>query len=237
MEASISYSVDLIIRLIDTTTGYAVTERQVIFTEDGNPVAFLGKENGVYVGMNMGKTDRELRVKVKGYLETDFSVVYADIAGRYPEVLVYLIPEIPTYGFTNILEIKGNLLGIESVDAVSVTDPYGKAQAYQPQKQQMKLLDSKKLTERAYALLHTEPESFEEFHIYPAKNKQILKLKDPLLTECKPEEIITRIIRGKTWESGDYTLRVRGDGRGTEYLVRYVVNGQTEFKRIVFDDN
>lgn len=66
MEASISYSVDLIIRLIDTTTGYAVTERQVIFTEDGNPVAFLGKENGVYVGMNMGKTDRELRVKVKG---------------------------------------------------------------------------------------------------------------------------------------------------------------------------
>lgn len=237
MEASISYSVDLIIRLIDTTTGYPVTERQVIFTEDGIPVAFLGKEDGVYVGMNMGKTDRELRVKVKGYLETDFSVIYADMLGRYPEVLVYLIPEIPSYGFTNILELKGNLPGIESIDAVSVTDSYGEAQAYQPQKQQMKLLNSKKLTERAYALLHEEPESFEEFHIYPAKNKQILKLKDPLLTECKPEEIITRIIRGKTWESGNYTLRVRGDGRGTDYLVRYVVNGQTEFKRIVFDDN
>lgn len=102
MEASISYSVDLIIRLIDTTTGYPVTERQVIFSENGIPVAFLAKEDGVYVGMNMGKTDRELRVQVKGYLECDFSVIYADMVGRYPEVLVYLIPEIPSLSLIHI---------------------------------------------------------------------------------------------------------------------------------------
>ncbi len=236
MEASITYSLDLIVRLIDTTTGLAVESHQVMFYENGSQVTYVRKEDGVYVGMNMGRTDRELLVRVKGYLDTRVEVRYAELTGRYPEIFVNLIPEIPRYGYTDVLELKGNLQGIESVDAISMTETYASAQAYQEKKQQLKIFSSKRLTERAYALVHTEPDSFEEFHILPAKSGQILKLTEPLQSGCSPEERVTRIIRGRTTGSGDYTLRVRGDGQGTSYLVRYVVKGQTEFKRIVFDD-
>ena len=236
MEASISYALDLIIRLIDTTTGNPVTEHQVIFYHDDAQVTYLSKGDGVYVGMNRGRTDRTLRVKVKGYLEETMKLEYEKLGNRYPEVFVNLIPEIPTYGYTDILELSGNMPGIQSIAAASVTETYASAQSYQEKKQQLKIFDSKGLTERAYALMHEEPESFEEFHIFPAGGKHTLRLKEPLQTAVRPEEKVTRIIRGRTTGSGDYTLRVRGDGRQSEYLVRFVVEGKTTFKRIVFDD-
>ncbi len=236
MEASISYALDLILRLIDTTTGYPVTEYQVVFYHDGVPVTYVRKADGVYVGMNRGRQNRTLRVKVKGYLEETIEIDFAKLSSKYPEVFVNLIPEIPTYGYLDILELKGNLPGIESIAAASLTETYASAQSYQEKKQQLKIFDSKRLTEGAYALLHQDPESFEEFHIFPVNNKQILRLQEPLQTAVKPEEKVTRIIRGRTTGSGDYTLRVRGDRRQTEYLVRFVVEGQTTFKRIVFDD-
>ncbi len=236
MEALISYSLDLIVHLVDTTTGDPVTEHQVMFYHDSRLVTYVRKGDGLYVGMNMGKKDRELTVRVKGYLEAVTELCYEKLSGRYPEIFINLIPEMPAYGYVDLLELKGNLAGISSIDAVSMTDPHAMVQGYLEKKQQLKLLQSKKLTERDYALIHDSPESFEEFHIQPVNHKQYLRLREPLQTVCKPEETVTRIIRGRTTGSGDYILRVRGDGRGTDYLVRYVVKGQTKFKRIVFDD-
>ena len=236
MEASVTFALDLVVRLIDTTTGYPVTERQVMFYENDRPVSFVRKSDGVYVSMNRGRKDCVLRVQAKGYLEETIRVCYADLAGKYPEIFLNLIPELPAYGYTDILELKGNLPGMESVCAVSMTTSDARAAAYQEKKQQLKLFDSSRLTEQAYALIHSSPESFEEFRLMSVKNRLILKLEFPLQTVCRPEELVSRIVRGRTDESGNYLLRIRGDGRGTDYLVRYVVNGQTKFKRIVFDN-
>lgn len=234
MEASISYGLDLVINLLDTTTGFPVNEHQAMFYDNGHPATYVRKDDGLYVGLNIGRNDRKLRVKVKGYLEEETEICYAELPGRYPEIYLNLIPEQPAYGYTDLLDLKGNYPGIESITAVSMHHAYASAQAYMEKKQQLKTYVSKRLTETAYALVHNEPESFEEFHILPAGNKQILKLTAPLETSCKPEEIITRIVRGRTTGSGDYLLRVRGDELGTDYLVRYVVNGKINFKRIVF---
>ncbi len=237
MEASISYSLDLIIYLLDTTTGNPVTQHQVIFYENGIPVTYVRKDDGLYIGMNTGRNDRKLRIQVKGYLEEEVEICYDKLSERYPEIYVSLIPEQPVYGYTDLLEVKGNLPGIESVTAISMNESYASAQAYQGKKQQLKVYVSKRLTETAYALVHSEPESFEEFHILPVKNRQVLKLTAPLETPCKPEEVITRIVRGRTTGSGDYLLRVRSDEKGSDYLIRYVVNGITNFKRIVFRED
>ena len=56
------------------------------------------------------------------------------------------------------------------------------------------------------------------------------------MTECKPEEGIVRIVRGMTDANGRYLLRVRMDGKGTKYLVRYTVFGVTKFKEFAFGD-
>ena len=236
METSVTYALDLVVRLIDTTTGYPVTERRVMFYEDDRPVTYVGKGEGVYISLNHKREDRLLRVCVKGYLEEKVKIQYAQLSSKYPEIFIELIPEIPVYGYTDILELKGNMPGILSVSAVSMTESKARAAAYQEKKQQLKLFDSSRLTERAYALIHRDPEFFEEFHVKSVKNRLILKLEEPLETICKPEELVSRIVRGRTDGSGNYFLRIRGDGRGTDYLVRYVVEGQTKFKRIVFDD-
>ena len=231
-----TYALDLVVWLIDTTTGYPIREHQVMFRENGQPTRFIRKEDGLYISMNHGREDRTLQVNVKGYQEEKIKICYAELSEKYPEVFLNLIPELPVYGYTDLLELKGNLPGITSVDAVSMTRSEAKAAVYQEKKQQLKLFASTRLTEKAYALIHQQPESFEEFHILSVKNRLLLKLKNPLQSPCKPEELISRIVRGRTDGFGNYFLRVRGDGHGTDYLVRYVVEGQTKFKRIVFDN-
>ena len=39
-------------------------------------------------------------------------------------------------------------------------------------------------------------------------------------------------MRGMVDESGKYLLRMQDDGDGTEYLIRYVVDGKAAFKKI-----
>ena len=48
---------------------------------------------------------------------------------------------------------------------------------------------------------------------------------------CRPEQTVTRIIRGIAYESGKYLLRVQ-ENSSTDYLIRYVVKGKTKYKRI-----
>ena len=54
-DAQISYKLDLIVRLVDTTTGRMVSQRQVIFKSDGQIVPFLRRDEGVYVLLNHGR--------------------------------------------------------------------------------------------------------------------------------------------------------------------------------------
>lgn len=39
-------------------------------------------------------------------------------------------------------------------------------------------------------------------------------------------------MRGRTEENGDYLLRLRRDGQGMRYLVRYEVKGKVTFEKI-----
>ena len=92
------------------------------------------------------------------------------------------------------------------------------------------------MEEQAYAIVYEGQMEFEEFKISKKIDKLSLKLKEPLKRACKPEQVVNRIVRGITEESGKYLLRVREDAEGTEYLVRYVVNGETKYRRIAFSN-
>lgn len=226
------YRLDLVVRLVDTTVGCPVTQRQVRFRQDGREVAFLPKGAGTYVLVNAGRKDGELSVAVRGYLETAVNIRYEELSERYPEVYVELIPERPKYGNCDYVDISGKLPGISSIAAVCLTNPSARALSYNAEKRQIKLLQAKRLGEKAYALIHAQEECFEEFRVASVKNRLLLRLTDSLETGLMPEEEISRIVRGRTKENGDYLLRLRGDGQGMHYLIRYIVKGRTKFKRI-----
>lgn len=232
MANTFHYQLDLVVWLLDTTTGCPVTEQQVLFVQDGQTLPFHFRGAGVYVLLDGERKDGKMTVAVRGYLETAVDIRYGELTGRYPEVYVALIPDRPKYGSCDFVDISGTLSGISSISAVSLTDPFGKVVSYNAGKRQIKLSAARKLDEQAYALIHEQAECFEEFHVASAKNKLLLRLTQPLETELKPEEEISRIVRGRVEKNGNYLLRLREDGQGTHYLVRYVIKGRTTFKKI-----
>lgn len=229
MENAFCHRLALVIRLVDTTIGCPVTERQVRFTQDGRQQAFFPRGAGTYVCLDRGREDGELTIAVRGYLETTVDIRYGEMTGEYPEVYVELMPEKPKNGYHDFVDITGNMPGITSVAAVCLADPYAKALSYHAEKRQIRLMAAGRLDEKAYALVHEQTESFEEFHVASVKDRLLLRLSHPLATEVKAEEQITRIVRGRTERNGDYLLRLREKGQGIVYLVRYVVKGKTIF--------
>lgn len=223
--------------MVDTTTGYPVEEPQTQFIENGQPLKLMAKGGGIYIDLGTKEKNRQILLKVKGYMDQEINVDYEKMTGRYPEVFVNLIPEIPVYGYGNLTELKGQMDGITDIMAVSMTSVVARLEAYNERKQQLKLFEAGRMLENRYAILHRTTEDFEEIAIRPTKNNLILGLKEPLSKPIQPLEEVVRIVRGRTDGSGNYLLRLREDGKGTEYLICYVVNGQKSFKRVVFDND
>ena len=234
-EAHISFKLDLIIHLVDTTTGFPVSQRQTVIRGNGALLTVLERGTGYYILLNHGRENMHLEVEVKGYLPAVAEVTYTELPQDYPEVEIQLIPEVNPYGYTDLVTLEGTRPGIKSLDAIPMHNPCARTASYVERKQLLKLFNAKDLGEQTYALYHEEKMQFEEFRIAQKKDELTLKLSQPLAEECRPEEQVTRIIRGRIDREGNYLLRVREDGNGTEYLVRYVVRGKAKYKRISFD--
>lgn len=231
-DAEIHYKLDLIVRLVDTTTGRKVVQRQVTFKVENQVVPFLRRDEGLYVLLNHGRNDMELEVAAVGYLPIKLQIRYEELSKNFPEVEAPLIPEMSTNGFVDMLTLEGECPGLTSIEAVSLKKFCGTVDSYQDRKQTLRLYYTRPLEENSYAVIHEQQQEFEEFHIQKRLDKLSVKLAAPLLTACRPEEKIARIVRGRVDSEGRYLLRILEEGNGTDYLVRYIVNGKTSFKQI-----
>lgn len=230
-EAIIQYKLDLIARLVDTTTGKKVEQKQVIFKADNQILVFQKREEGVYVLLNHGRENMTLEIIAEGYLPLQKKIYYEKLSTKFPEVEVPLIPEIGRNRLIDYLTMEGNRPGITSIAAVSLKKPHGVVTSYNPRRQSIKLYYAKAFEEQTYALIHEETKEFEEFQIGKRLDKLELKLVSPLNTDCRPEEKINRIVHGKVDSDGHYILRVPDESGGVDYLVRYEVDGQVSFER------
>lgn len=236
-EGNISYKLDLVVYLLDTTTGYPIEQKEVLFRKNGSVLAMLSKGAGVYILLNHDRIDAQLEISVKGYLSRSIALCYEKLDAQYPALEVPLIPELPTYGCTDICTLEGSKRGITDIVAISMTQTDAMLGAYNARKNTLRLFESRRLDEERYAIFHEEIKEFEEFRIVSKSDRGMqLQLKDSLTQECKPEESIVRIVHGMTDAKGRYLLRMRKDGKGTRYLVRYTVRGKTRFQEIEFGE-
>jgi len=233
-EVEIAYKLDLILRLVDTTTGRAIPEKQTAFLENGCIVPFLERDTGVYILLNRGRADTRFQVEVKGFMPREVSVCYSRLSEQFPEMEVPMIPQVRAHGFVDLLTLEGCLPGLEQLSAISLSAPVASVAGYVEKKQILRLFSAKGMEEQCYALLHREQMEYEEFCIEKRVDKFALRLREPLQAPCKPEEWVARIVQGMVDAAGRYMLRVREDGKGTEYLVRSVVQGKTSFRKIRF---
>ncbi len=59
-EGNVRYKLDLIVNLLDTTTGIPISQKEVMFRSDGQIVSMLNREEGTYILLNHGRMDMVL---------------------------------------------------------------------------------------------------------------------------------------------------------------------------------
>lgn len=237
-ENRIRYTLDLLVRLIDTTTGAVVTERDVHFRKDKKTVLPVPRGNGNYVFLNTGREDCTLDVAVSDFEPAHVTVRYEELDAFLPIKDVFLIPSENTAKGENVVTLTGNLSGIEAIEAVRVGRSYCTVKSFDARKRMLSLFKANGpgMEEICYGLIHADRMTFEAFEVEKVISPVSLKLKKPLQEEFRENSPISRIVYGQWNAAGDYLLRVRDDGTNLKYLVRYVVSGVPAFQTVDFHD-
>ena len=97
--AVIRHSLDLVLHLVDTTTGVLLSGIGAVFERDGRPLSLLNKGDGHLILIGSGRTDFRLTVKLRGYLTREVEIRYAELSERYP---LYELPMLPDLSLIHI---------------------------------------------------------------------------------------------------------------------------------------
>ena len=236
--AVIKAKLDLLVRLVDTTTGAAVDERNVLFVRDERQVRPEDRGNGNYVFINTGREDFLMRIKVTGFEEYVTRIRYEELDPNIPECVAFLIPSEKAKRGEGLFSLSGNLPFLEALEAINLSRLVCTANEYNKKKVLLNVFSSAgawvTMENKYYALLQPDKQSYEKIEVLGNEGPQDIRLKSPLEEEFTSNLPIMRIIFGSANENGDYLLRVRDDGGDQTYLVRYVVNGEVRFQVVDF---
>jgi hypothetical protein len=226
----------LLIRLMDTTTGAAVEERNVQFFSDGQRVHPAPRGNGCFVFINIERVNFRLSVRVSGFEKHDLDVRYEELDDRIPTCDIFLIPSEKNAKGDTVTSIFGNLPFLESIEAVDLGSVVCRLSDYNEKKLTMSVIKpAGKLLEldyMHYALLKADRKSYEKIVVSGINPEQKIILKDALQTPYTVNSPICRVIFGKVDNKGNYLLRVRNDAEEKKFLVRYTVKGTVYFQQM-----
>lgn len=234
--AIIHHRLDLLIRLLDTTTGYEVRERDVHFYEDEKELFPLYRGDGIYAFVNFERINRKFRVRAYGYEEIKVSICYENMDSAIPTQEIFLIPSEDISKGEPVISFTGKLSGISHLEAVSLEPSHCSINSFDERKRIMKLFKTRQsnMENRYYGLIHMEEQTYERFEVEKELVDSGLKIKEPLVESFSVNSPIARIIFGMVKEDGSYCIRVRDNRDYLIYLLRYVVGGEVKFRILDF---
>ena len=223
----IRYRLDLLIRLVDTTTGAEVEERHVRFYKDGRPMEPVPRGSGSYAFLNCGREDCELQVEAYGYEICRVPIWYETLDSQLPVKEVFLIPSENTGKGAPVITFQGVLPGLEELQAVSIGTAWCNISAFDERKCIMTLFKTHRspMNDVFYGLIHMDRQDFEPFVVEKELSDQTVKIRSPLQEPFSVNAPIARLIFGSVTQEGEYCLRVRDDSAHLKLLVRYVAQG------------
>lgn len=235
-DVNFSYRLALIVRLLDTTTGLAISGHQILFTENGQALALQRRADGLYVLLNHDRVNMTLQIDVKGYEPVHVTVDYERLSPQFPELEIPLIPLQKAQGFEVFYTLTGTRPGLTAVTAVRMEHPVAVVGSYVERKRMLKMFSaSTRMDEHAYALMHRDALQYEEILVAKRPDRLSLKLLHPLSDGCKAQDTLLRIVRGRVESDGTYLLRVRDLGGSNVYLVRYEEKDGVSYEQIDFE--
>ncbi len=230
----IGAKLDLLVRLVDTTTGADVKESNVLFLKDDKPIRPERRGTGTYVFINTGREDFLMRIRVTGYEEYKVFVDYSSLDQHLPICDAFLIPSENLPGGLSHATLKGNLPFLKSIEAINLQNPLCSFQAYDVKKNLMSVYNATggvvHLISGCYGLFDREKKKYEKIEVTGTVTSQSFRLKDPVSAEVVQGSPVCRIVYGSVSEDGDYLLRVSDDATELMYLVRFASDEEEYFQ-------
>lgn len=234
--ATIHHRLDLAIRLVNTVTGKVVEEYNTKFITGLTGVKAISKQGGMYLFLNVGREDFEMEVHVYGYEPQKVQIKFPGNQEQMPIREVYLLP-LETPIKDDILTLRGNLSGIEEIEAVSLSDANCCIKEFDARKRIMSVLNQRNVRfhHTHYGLINREKTEYEHFELEKEISPQEIKCKQKLEKEFFINQPIARVIFGQIKEQKEYVLKVANE-ENAKYIVRYVVEGKIFYQTVDFHE-
>lgn len=240
MSSTISYRLDLVLILLDTTTGQRVDQFDVDFSIKENPnLKFIRRADATYILINADRKDFSMEIVAKNYEPCQVSISYDELDNLVPMKVVFLIPSEKSPIRDMLISLEGKLSGLSEVSFVLPDRIIAQSSNYDPKKMLLNVFEKGyRLTMEGspFGLINQSQKSYEVFEVEAQTTESQVKLKGPLEEEFLRNMPIARIIYGRVEPDGSYLLRIRDDGLNLKTYVRYVVEGEVRFKEIDFHD-
>ena len=232
-----THSLDLALRLVDTTSGTAVSGGSIEAYLDGSRVRFEEK-GGVLIFQKLPARQFQLELR-SPYYEPEAREIDLDAMTGMPLLEQHLIPSAGYPGGTELLTLEGSLPGIDSLTAVRAGDNACMIRAFDPRKRLMTIFNPHHLAlERVhYALVDPDSGRYEPFDIVKRTDDRTVKADRVPEMEFRNYFPITPLVLGKCGGDGDYCLRVRDDGSQARWIVRWEVDGTPYFRTLDFRED
>lgn len=219
------------IQLVHAATGENIPERDAMFYRDKKPLRLKYHQDGMWLGVDMERTDFRLGVTVRGFEEMELSVKYDAIGGTDPLIEVFLVPKITPWNREEFLTLEGTLAGIEQIEAVNLVKPDFYVSGYDRKEKILSLFypHRKRITQEQYGILSKDGQSFEIFTIDEYLPGQMVRLRSRLKREAERNDPVAFPVRGIAGDGGRYCLRVPRTPDAARWLIRYTVKGKECF--------
>jgi hypothetical protein len=238
-EGVIRTKLDLLIRLLDTTTGIPVSEKNIVFTLNGNMVRATDRGNGNFIFMNCGRENGLMLIDVYGFERYTVDVDYEKLDPVMPAIDAFLIPSEDVRRGESLLTLKGNLPGIVSLEAINLDKPVCSIREFDAKRKVMTVFMPNRrmnMIDTYYGLANVRDGTFEDFIVEKELPENRLRLKEPLTQEFTLNSPICRILYGMVDKEGNYLFRVRNSGKEVVYLLKYTVGETTKYLTLDFHD-
>lgn len=223
MSTLISHTLDLAVRLVDTTTGRVVVGQDITLLYDGKRVGHMDK-GGHLILTGRGRKDFTLTVRAPGYDPQVLPIRYEELDPHLPQLELQLIPSLNYYTPVPCLTLSGSLPGLKALSAVKAGDSACLIREFDPRKRVLTLFNPHKLEldRTHYALVNPDEETFEPFQVVRRLSDQQFKIDRVLETQFGNYFPICPIVFGRVDAEGGYCLRVRDNSSQQRWLIRLV---------------
>ena len=233
----IHVSLDVVVRLIDTTTGRVPAANLVRFYRGKEELRAMYKGDGCFAFINLGREDFLMRIEAEGYEAEEFPVSFAEKEYGAVSLDIFLMPSENERRGGRVISFTGKLPRLSSIEAVSLSMPVCSISEFNQKDNILTLfLPSRRIVMESvyYAVVNESDNTYERFEVEEETSPVSVRVKNPLEREFPMNAPVSRIVFGKVDAKGNFLLRVRDSGKELHYLIRYVANDTELFQEVDF---